>query len=99
MAALSAALALSASLSQKPGWNGKITTEGGVRVVVNPAEPHYEDIKLDLKEEIRIGKEGDDRTQFYRVRDIHADPQGNIFVDDYSNGRIQVFDAQGAFLG
>jgi len=97
-AALSAALALSASPSQKPGWKGKITTEGGVRVVVSPTEPLYEDIKLDLKEEIRIGKEGDDRAQFYRVRDIHADPRGNIFVDDYSNGRIQVFDAQGAFL-
>jgi hypothetical protein len=66
--------------------------------VVNPAEPLYPDITLDVVEELRIGKEGDDRTQFYRIRDIHADPQGNIYVDDMSNGRIQVFDPRGAYL-
>ena len=84
--------------AQKTGWKAKLLTEEGVRVVVNPAEPLYSEIKLDLEEELRIGKEGDERTQFYRVRDIHADPQGNIYVDDMSNGRIQVFDPQGAFL-
>lgn len=93
-----AGLLFPAGQAQKAGWKAKVLTEEGVRVVVNPAEPLYPEIKLDLEEELRIGKEGDERTQFYRVRDIHADPQGNIYVDDYSNGRIQVFDRQGAFL-
>jgi hypothetical protein len=93
-----AGLLFPAGRAQKTGWKAKVLTEEGVRVVVNPAEPLYPEIKLDLEEELRIGKEGDERTQFYRVRDIHADPQGNIYVDDYSNGRIQVFDRQGAFL-
>jgi hypothetical protein len=97
-AALTAGLLGSAGRAQKAGWKAKILTEDGVRVVVNPAEPLYPDITLDVVEELRIGKEGDDRTQFYRIRDIHADPQGNIYVDDYSNGRVQVFDAQGDFL-
>ena len=97
-AALAAGLIVPAGQGQQAGWKGKIMTEEGVRVVVNPAEPLYGEIKLDLVEEIRIGKEGDDRTQFYRIRDIAADPQGNIYVDDYSNGRVQVFDPQGGFL-
>jgi hypothetical protein len=97
-AAFSAAFVISAGQAQKAGWKGKVLTEGGVRVVVNPSEPLYGEIRLDLEEELRIGKEGDERTQFYRVRDIAADPQGNIYVDDMSNGRVQVFDPHGAFL-
>jgi len=96
--ALAAGLLVSAGQAQKAGWKAKLLTEEGVRVVINPAEPLYPEIALDVEEELRIGKEGDERTQFYRVRDIHADPQGNIYVDDYSNGRIQVFDPQGSFL-
>jgi hypothetical protein len=97
-AVLAAGLVASSALAQKAGWKAKILTEEGVRAIVNPAEPLYGEIKLDLAEELRIGKEGDERTQFYRVRDIHADPQGNIYVDDMSNGRVQVFDPKGAFL-
>jgi len=84
--------------AQKAGWKGKILTEDGVKVVVNPSEPLYGQIKLDLEEDLRIGKEGDPQTQFYRVRDIAADPQGIIYVDDMSNARIQVFDPSGAYL-
>ena len=97
-AAFSAAFVIPAGQAQKAGWKGKVLTEGGVRVVVNPSEPLYGEIRLDLEEELRIGKEGDERTQFYRVRDIAADPQGNIYVDDMSNGRVQVFDPHGTFL-
>jgi len=95
---LAAFIVVSAAPAQKTGWKGRILTEGGVRVVVNPPDPLYGEIKLDLAEDLRIGKEGDERVQFYRIRDIAADPQGNIYVDDMSNGRIQVFDLQGAFL-
>ncbi|MDH4197110.1 MAG: 6-bladed beta-propeller [Candidatus Aminicenantes bacterium] len=84
--------------AQKTEWKGRVLTEDGVRVAVNPAEPLYGLVKLNLQEELRIGGEGDDRIQFYRVRDIAADPQGNIYVDDMSNGRVQVFDPAGAFL-
>jgi len=97
-AVLAAGLVAPAGRAQKAGWKAKILAEEGFRVVVNPAEPLYPGIKIDLEEELRIGKEGDDRTQFYRVRDIHADPQGNIYVDDMSNGRVQVFNPQGDFL-
>ena len=90
-------LALAAQ-TQRSDWKGKVLTEDGVRVVVNPAEPIYGQIKLDLGEELRIGKEGDERTQFYRVRDIAADPRGNIYVLDTRNFRVQVFDPSGKYL-
>jgi len=87
-----------AGQAQKFEWKGKVLTEGGVRVVLNPAEPVYGQIKLDLEEELRIGKEGDDKTQFYRVRDVGADSRGNIHVLDTRNFRIQVFDPTGKYL-
>jgi hypothetical protein len=83
--------------AQRTEWKGRLT-EDGVRVVINPAEPLYGRVKLDLREELRIGGEGDERTQFYRVRDVSVDPRGNIYVDDMSNGRVQVFDPAGKYL-
>lgn len=83
---------------QQVEWKGKALTEGGVAVMVNPAEPQYGRIELDLEEELRIGGEGDDRTQFFRVKDVGVDRQGNIHVVDMSNGRVQVFDTDGAYI-
>jgi hypothetical protein len=83
---------------QKAEWKGKIESENGVKVIKNPREPLYGEIKLDLEEDLSIGKEGDDNYQFYRVRDVEVDNQGNIYVDDMSNYRIQKFDAKGNYL-
>lgn len=96
--AAAAVLLAFAGPAQKAGWKTKVLTEEGVRVVINPAEPLYGQVRLDLEEDLRIGKEGDPQAQFYRVRDIAADPQGNIYVDDMSTGRIQVFDSSGGYL-
>ncbi len=89
---------LSSVSAQNAGWKGKILTEAGVRVVSNLQEPLYDDIRLDIVEDLRIGKEGDAQALFYRIRDIAADAQGNIYVDDYSNGRVQVFNPRGEYL-
>jgi hypothetical protein len=78
--------------SQKPEWNGKIETENGVKVIRNPREPIYGQIKLDLKEDLSIGGENDKNYMFYRVRGIAVDNQENIYVADMSNFRVQKFD-------
>jgi len=83
---------------QNAAWKGKIVTENGIRVVLNTADPVYEDVSLDFAEDLRIGKEGDAQAQFYRVRDVAADGHGNIYIDDMSNNRIQVFDPKGGYL-
>ena len=96
--ALAVGLLALAGTAQKTDWKGKVLTEDGARVVVNPAEPIYGQIKLDLGEELRIGKEGDEQTQFFRVMDVGVDPSGRIYVVDARNFRVQVFDPSGKYL-
>jgi len=98
LAALTVGVLALAGQTQKSDWKGKILTEDGVRVVVNPVEPIYGRIKLDLEEELRIGKDGDEPTQFFRIMDVGVDPSGRIYVVDARNFRVQVFDPSGAFL-
>jgi DNA-directed RNA polymerase subunit RPC12/RpoP len=45
-----------------------------------------------------FGSEGDQPGQFDDARSIAVDIQGNIFVADYTTGRINKFDPQGNFL-
>jgi hypothetical protein len=97
-AALAVGLLALAAQTQKSDWKGKVLTEDGVRVVINPAEPIYGQIKLDLGEELRIGKEGDEQTQFFRIMDVGVDPSGRIYVVDARNFRVQVFDPSGKYL-
>jgi hypothetical protein len=98
IAALAVGLLALAAQTQKSDWKGKVLTEDGVRVVVNPAEPIYGQIKLDLGEELRIGKEGDEQSQFFRIMDVGVDPSGRIYVVDARNFRVQVFDPSGKYL-
>ena len=52
-----------------------------------------------LKEDLTIGVEsGDENLMFAEVADIGLDAAGNIFILDWSNSRIQKFDARGKFL-
>lgn len=46
---------------------------------------------------MEFGTEGIGQGQFTDARAIAVDGAGNIYVGEYLNGRIQVFDAQGAF--
>ncbi|HCS47400.1 MAG TPA: hypothetical protein DIW61_03770 [Candidatus Aminicenantes bacterium] len=51
-----------------------------------------------LKEDLAIGVEsGDENLLFAEVADIGLDAAGNIFILDWSNFRIQKFDAAGKF--
>ncbi len=45
-----------------------------------------------------FGSEGDQSGQFDDARSIAVDIQGNIFVADYTTGRINKFDPRGKFL-
>jgi len=83
---------------QKAEWKGKIETEDGIKVIKNPAEPLYGEIKLELEEDLSIGNEEDENYLFYRARDIQVDTEGNIYVLDSGNHRLQVFDKSGKYL-
>ncbi len=83
---------------QRAEWKGKVEIEEGVKIINNPGEPLYGEIKFELEEDLSIGNEGDDNYMFYRLRDIEVDSQGNIYVVDMSNYRIQKFDKNGKYL-
>jgi hypothetical protein len=77
--------------AQKAAWKGKVETENGMRVVYNPKVSLHGDVKLDLAEDLSVGKEGDPNLQFYGVRDVAVDSQGNIYVVDMKNYRVNLY--------
>jgi len=85
-------------IAEKAEWRGEIDYENGVKVVKNPAEPVYGEILLDLEEDLSIGREDDDNYVFYGVSNIDVDDQGNIYVLEGGNCRLQKFDLTGQYL-
>lgn len=83
---------------QKSGWQGKIEEENGIKVVRNPAEPYYGELTIELEEDLAIGSETDENYMFYQAGSIAADNQGNIYVVDSGNQRIQKYDKNGNYL-
>lgn len=83
---------------QMSEWKGKIKSEDGIRTVLNPQEPLFGTIFLDLEEDLRIGNENDDNYLFYIILDIDVDVEGNIYVVDSNNFRIQEFNKNGKFV-
>ena len=81
-----------------PQWKGKIEYENGVKVIKNPNEPLYGEIAFELEEDLSIGNEEDENYMFYGGASINIDSEGNIFVSDRRNYRIQKFDKKGNYL-
>jgi len=88
-----AALSVNQSL-----WKGKVESIDGVKVVRNPNSPVFGDIKLELQEALKIGRADDNNYLFYRLRGLDIDAEGNIYVADMSNFRVQKFDKTGKYL-
>lgn len=81
-----------------PQWKGKIEYENGVKVIKNPNEPLYGEITFELEEDLSIGNEDDENYVFYGGASINIDSEGNIFVSDRRNFRIQKYDKDGNYL-
>ena len=84
--------------AHKTEWKGEILYENGVKVIKNPEDPLYGEIKFELEEDLSIGREDDENYLFYRVRGIALDSEENIYVLDKGNFRIQKFDKSGQCL-
>ena len=81
-----------------PAWKGKVTTEDGVRVVRNPAEPLYGELELDLEEDLQIGREDDENYIFGQIFDIKMDDEGAIYVCDIKTPIVQMYDRNGRYV-
>ena len=95
---ISAFILSPACQTQKTGWQGTIEEENGIKVVNNPAEPLYGELVLELEEDLAIGSVDDENTTFYQIGGIAVDSQGNMFVMDSGNQRIQKYDKDGNYL-
>jgi DNA-binding beta-propeller fold protein YncE len=76
----------------------KIAEEKGVKVIKNPSESVYGELKLDLEEDLVLGKESDENYLFYQVWDIKADDTGNIYILDAGAHNIKKYDREGTYL-
>lgn len=72
----------------------------GVTVVKNSGQPVFGDFSFDLREDLVIGGDYTDDNYYFALRPPHVevDDQGNIYVVDYSNTRIQKYDRSGRYL-
>jgi len=90
---------LRGSVRKNPQWKGRIETENGIKVVKNPAEPIYGEFAFDLEEDLAIG--GDptkENAYFPRGGALSVDGEGNMYVADLGNVRVQMFDKIGVFV-
>jgi len=67
-------------------------------IIHNPPESLFGEITLEIEEDLILGSERDDNYLFYRVWDVQADAQGNIYVLDSGANRIQKYDKNGKYL-
>ena len=95
---LSVFMLLFSCRAPKAEWKGTIEEVNGATVITNPDEPLYGELVFDLEEDLSIGREDDDNYMFFRIIDIKVDSDGNIYVFERGNMRVQKFDRNGNFL-
>jgi DNA-binding beta-propeller fold protein YncE len=77
----------------------EIYEENGLTIISNPEQPLYPNAEFIWQEELSIGvSESDTNYMFYKITGIDVDDQGNIYVLNSGNNRVQVFDKKGKFL-
>jgi hypothetical protein len=87
-----------ASEHQNAIWKGHTEVENGIKIISNPNEPLYGKIVFELQEDLSIGNQSDTSYSFNLISDVKTDMQGNIYVVDTRNLRVQIFDHFGSFL-
>ena len=84
---------------QKTIWKGTMQEENGVTVVRNPKEPMYGEDVFSLEEELSIGqRKGDDELLFLDARSLSVDEDGRIYVFDFKEANVKVFDSNGNYI-
>jgi DNA-binding beta-propeller fold protein YncE len=82
-------------------FSQKIETKDGVRLVHNEKEGKWgkePEVSLEYVKNIGDLESDDENVLFYMPADIAVDEEGNVYVLDSGNHRIQKFDPQGNFI-
>jgi|GEM_PF-1308464 len=96
-----AAVLVSGSCAKKSGeteWKAEVVTVNGVKTVKNPAAPRYGEFAFTLVEDLVIGEEKDEARFFPRGAQAFGDDEGTIYVMDFGNKPIQVYDREGKYV-
>jgi len=94
-------LALSYACSKRAedtGWSANIEIVDGVKVVTNPVEPKFGVFAFDLEEDLAIGDVNDEDYFFLRYVTLDVDDEGNFYVCDGGNRRVQKYDKNGTYV-
>jgi hypothetical protein len=83
---------------QKSEWKARIEMEDGHKIIVNPDEPKYGNLKLNIKEDLSIGNPKDSNYSFNIVWDLQVDDEGNIFVTDNGTRKVRKYGIHGEYL-
>jgi hypothetical protein len=96
---LSVSIMLVSFGEQKAKWKGKIELENEVKVIKNPKKPIYGEDVFSLEEELSIGEaEGREEYMFSEMRSIAADGEERIYVLDYKENNVKIYDKNGEFV-
>lgn len=84
---------------QKAEWKGTIEEDNGVTIVKNPKEPMYGEGVFSLEEELSIGEaEGREEYMFSGLRQVEVDDDERIYVLDWDEEHVKVFDKDGKYV-
>jgi hypothetical protein len=88
-----------AEVKESPKWKGIVEKKNDIIVVKNPKEPIFLEEVISLDEELSIGgAEGKAEYAFSEIRHLAVDEKERIFVLDYKESQIRVFDKNGNYL-
>lgn len=96
------ALAFLASCGEKElkeEYPAEITTVEGVEVVSNPDFPMQGTFRYSMEEDLSIGvMEGDEKYMLNKPQEIKIDKNGSMYVLDWGDACINVYDENGTYL-
>ncbi|MCD6517894.1 MAG: 6-bladed beta-propeller [Candidatus Aminicenantes bacterium] len=81
------------------GYPVEIETVDSVKIVSNPGFPKEGKVRYAMEEEISIGvMEGDEEYMLNQPQDVKVSEDGTIYMLDWGDACIKVFDAHGVYL-
>ena len=96
---ISAFILLASCQNQKAEWKGTIEDVDGVTIVKNPKEPMYGEDVCVIEEELSIGEaEGREEYMFSEVQSIATDDNERIYVLDYKENNVKIYNKNGKFV-
>jgi hypothetical protein len=84
---------------EEPAYPIRIVVIDGVEVLISPDYPRDGRVAYSFEEELSIGvEEGDEFYQLYRPHDIKVAENGDIYVIDWREDHLRVYDNEGKYL-